>query len=214
MGNTTVRMTVHEALCEIKVADKRIAKAISEGVFCKENKQSNVKIDGIGLEDYENHIKSSYQSVSDLIRRTDAIKKALSLSNARTMVSVAGKEMSVAEAIYSYQHGMDSKRALLKALEDSLNKATRVIGIENGSRLEDRLDTFIQSNFGSKDKADPAALKEVSENFVKQNTYILVDPLGIRDEITKLRDEIDSFMTSVDSALQMSNATTEIEISY
>ena len=44
------KMTVHEALCEIKVADKRIEKAIQECAFCEANKEISPKINGITRE--------------------------------------------------------------------------------------------------------------------------------------------------------------------
>lgn len=211
---TSETMTVHQALCEVKTADKRIAKAIRDGKFVTYNRASNTKIDGQDIQTYKEGMKSDYQKVTDLIRRTEAIKAALSLSNANTTLSVNGKEMTVAEAIYLYQHGMDSKRSLLMALCSQLSSAAQSVERENGSRLDDRCDRYIKELYGNKDKADPADVRKSSEDFLEKNRYELVDPLGIKALIDKLEDEIDSFTSAVDSALQVSNATTSITISY
>lgn len=207
-----MKLTVHEALCEIKVSDKRIEKAIQDCAFCMANKEVNPKIAGIPVKDYEEEVRSKYQAITDLIKRNDAIKKALSLSNAATKITVAGIEMSVAEAIYMMQHGINHKQKLLLAMVQALKSARSVIEYENGARLEDRLDKFIQATYGSKEKVTAEELDKASKDFKARNEYKLVDPLGIVDKIAVLTEEIDKFQAAVDSAIQISNATTYIEI--
>lgn len=209
-----VRMTVHEALCEVKTADKRIDKAIQEAKFLYVNRNSNTKIDGKDIDTVKSEIKSGYQKIRDLIRRTEAIKRAISLSNAQTLVTVSGKEMTVAEAIYSLQHGTDSKRQLLESMTKKYRDAQTSIELRNGSSLEERVDRFISSTFGSKDKANNEEIKLATETFMKQNSYSLIDPLNIVKEIEQLEEEISAFEVAVDSALQISNATTYIEFEY
>ena len=209
-----VRMTVHEALCEVKTADKRIDKAIQEAKFLYVNRNSNTKIDGKDIDTVKTEIKSGYQKIRDLIRRTEAIKRAISLSNAHTLVTVSGKEMTVAEAIYCLQHGTDSKRDLLESMRKEYRNAQASLELRNGSSLEERVDRFISSTFGSKDKANAEEIKLASETFMKQNSYSLIDPLNIVKEIEKLGEEISAFEVAVDSALQISNATTYIEFEY
>lgn len=209
----TVRMTVHEALCEIKVADKRIFDAIQSVPICTHNKASNTKINGADIKDYIDQSRSSYQKIMDLIRRVNAIKAALSLSNAQTKISVDGKEMTVAEGIYMMQYGIENKCRLLSRMEIQYSDAQKNLEIKN-RELQERLDKFIASTFGNKEKANPEDIKVASEVFIKQNTYELVDPLDVKKKIDELRTEIDSFKAHIDSALQISNATTFIEFSY
>ena len=206
------KMTIHEALCEIKVSDKRIEKAIKECAFCAANKEVNPKISGVPVKEYEDEIRSKYQAIVDLIKRNDAIKKALSLSNASTKITVAGIEMSVAEAIYMMQYGIGHKQALLTAMADAFKSARSTIEYENGSRLEERLDKFIQATYGSKEKVTAEELDKASKDFKARNEYKLVDPLGIVDKIATLTQDIDKFQAAVDSAIQISNAMTYIEI--
>ena len=207
-----MKMTVHEALCEIKVADKRIAKAIEECAYCAANKESSPKVDGIPVKEFEAQVKSKYQAIQDLIARTEKIKAALSLSNAATRITVNGKEMSVAEAIYMMQYGINSKTMLLTNMRGALKSARSTIEYENGSRLDDRLDKYIQSVYGSKEKVSAEELDKASKDFKARNEFKLVDPIGIVDTIAALTEEIDKFKASVDAAIQISNATTYIEI--
>ena len=209
-----VTMTVHQALCEVKVADKRVSDAIISASFVGERKNSSTQVKGIPVDDYNKQAIASWQSVNDIINRTDEIKKALSKSNPETMITVAGKQMSVAEAIYAQQHGCDKKELLLYALRDQYNKAVAKIVAENGDKLEQRLDRYIAENYGSKDTVKNDMIEEASKKFREQNTFVLCDPLGIADKMAQLQKDIDTFKAEVDSALQTSNATTEITIEY
>lgn len=96
---TTEKMTIHKALCELKTLDARITKCIGETEYVFANKHSNDKVNGMTVAAYCDEIKSGYQRVTDLIKRRDAIKRAVVLSNAVTKVTVGGKEYTVAEAI-------------------------------------------------------------------------------------------------------------------
>lgn len=206
------RLTVHEALCFIKVADKRIGDAIDNCAFCASNKESSPKVNGVPVKEFEDDVKAKYQSIQDLIKRTEKIKAALSLSNAATKVTVCGKEMTVAEAIYMMQYGILTKMNLLRSMESKLRAAQLVITSENGHKLDERLDKYIQSVYGSKEKITPEELDKASKDFKARNEYKLVDPLKIADKIEELKKEIDEFQAAVDSAIQISNATTYIEI--
>ena len=75
-------MTVHKALCELKMLDKRIESSIAGAEFCRTNKHSNAVINGVPLKEYGDEIVSQYQSIVDLITRRDAIKRAVVASNA------------------------------------------------------------------------------------------------------------------------------------
>lgn len=206
------KLTVHEALCEIKVSDKRIVKAIDECAFCAANKESSPKIAGVTVKEFEDETRAKYQSIVDLIKRNNEIKKALSLSNAATKVTVGGKEMSVAEAIYMMQHGINAKKQLLLSMARALRDSRTRIEMENGSRLDERVQKYIESVYGNKDKITAEELDKASKDFKARNEFKLVDPLGIVEKIAALTKEIDEFQSAVDSAIQISNATTYIEI--
>ena len=208
-------MTVHEALCEVKISDKKIKKLLRDTNFVVANKASNTKITGVDVTEFKSNAIAKYKKVTDYIKRVDAIKQALNKSNAETIIKVGDKEMSVAEAIYQLQHGSDIKKALLNTLREQYSEALQAIDYENGEKMDKRVDKLIADTFGSnKDKADPEAIRVTTANFLEQNKYVLVDAINIQKEIDALEDEIDTFTINVDSALQISNATTKIEIEY
>ena len=212
---TTETMTVHEALCEVKVADKKINKLLFNTIFVTASKASNTKIEGISIEEFKDGVSSKYQKITDYINRVDAIKKALNKSNAETIIKVGDKNMSVAEAIYQLQHGVVVKEDLITTLKHQYSNALDTIEAENGDKMNKRVDKLIADTYGNnKDKIDPDAIDTTTKNFLKQNEFVLIDAIGIKKEIEKLEDELDSFLVNVDSALQISNATTSITIEY
>lgn len=212
---TTEKMNVHKALSELKILDVRIATAIQDSTFCIGNKHSNEKINGVTVDEFKKEIQAGYDKITDLTKRRNAIKRAVVLSNAVTKVTVAGKEYTVAEAIEMKNHGLDYDRQLLQDMKREHAQWVSEINKKNGSDLERRLEAYITSLYGDKEtKTDLEKVKKAEAEFVKQNTYELIDPLDIQKKIEELEERISNFMSDVDSALSSSNAITEIEVSY
>lgn len=212
---TTEKMTVHKALAEIKVMDNRINSAIYSGVYCLANKHSNEKVKGIAVEDYKKVMQGYYDKANDLIKRNEAIKKAVVLSNAITKVKIGENEYTVAEAIWMKNHGIDNKDELLVKLQQQYNKAQAEILKNNGEELDKRAEQYVIGIYGSKEgKADTEAFEKTKKEFIKVNQYELLDPIGILNVIENLEKEIDTFKAEVDAALSTSNAITEIEVTY
>lgn len=210
---TTEKMTIHKALAELKVLDKRITSSISVQ-FCVANKHSNEKISGLALKDWKDIAQSSYQKANDLIRRNEAIKRAITLSNATTKVKIGDDEYTVAEAIWMKNHGMDSYKMLLRELQNQYGKAKVQCERENGETLEKRADEYIFGLFGSKEKAAGEEIENLRKTFIESQQYEIVDPINIAEEIQRLEEKISSFESEVDAALSVSNAITEIKITY
>jgi len=212
---TTEKMTIHKALCELKTLESRITKRISEGVFIFANKHSNTKVEGMTVSAYCEEIKSGYQSITDLISRREALKKAVVLSNASTKVTVAGKEYTVAEAIEMKNHGIAMLQSLLKKLERDNRMSRRQADENNGDSLERRADEYVRSLYGNTDMKNASdEVKKVRADFIAAQTMEIVDPIGVKSEMERLEAEINGFMVDIDSALSVSNALTEITIEY
>ena len=207
-------MTVHKALAELKLLDSRCEKAISSCVFCVANKKNSNKIDGIDKEEYIKGMQASYDSAADLIKRETAIKKAVSLSNAITKVTICGTDYTVAEAIGMKNHGIKRKKTLLERMKNHLAIVQERITSENFN-LDDKADRYIIDLYGSKEiKEKSEEMRKSREQYIENHQYVLIDPLKIKEKIEKLEEEINAFMAEVDSELSCSNALTEIEIEY
>lgn len=207
-------MTVHQALCELKVLRKRITKAIADTEPIATKEAASQKVNGLPIEDFKSNAKAAHASAVDLIRRESAIKAALNQYNASKRITVCGHEYSVAQAIWLMQYGLEDKRTLLERYTTLLTKAKSKIEKANGDDLTRRAESFTVSMFGAKDKANPADFNATLEDYKAKHTLELVDPLGIARVIADLEKEISDFESSVDAAIQVANATTTIEIEY
>lgn len=195
--------------------DDRIQKAIHSASFVTANKHTNTKIAGKPASEYCDGAKASYQSVRDLIARRNAIKRAVVCSNAATKVAIAGAEYSVAEAIEMKNHGAEYLKDLLSKMSVDLSRATKEVNDNNGERLERRADEYMKSMYGATDMKNATEEAQAARDaFVKSQSYELVDPLDIRNKMESIDTEISSFLTEVDAALSVSNAVTEITVSY
>ena len=209
-------MTVHKALCELKMLDKRINESIMSAEFCRANKHSNVKIDGGTIAEYEAAAVSKYQSTMDMIVRRDAIKRAVVASNAATEVTIGGNRYTVADAVELRRHGLSYRRTLLQAMTLQLKRVRGTIEQKNGEELTRAADKMVEVYYGRQTdvKAITEEMKATREKFIEDNTYELLDPIRIENRIRELDKEITAFETEVDSALSVSNAVTEITVSY
>lgn len=213
---TKETMTVHKALAELKLLDNRIEKEIYHATFCACVKNSVLKVEGVTVDEFKESTKSAYQKISDMVRRRDAIKRAVSKSNATTMVSISGVEFSVAEAIWMNQKGIDAKQRLYNTLSAMYADCVRKAEVNNSS-LDDKAEQFIIAMNGN--KTDRAAMNTeeaatAKKAYIDSNTCNVVSGLNIKEEIEKLANEIDSFKAEVDAALSTSNATTMIDVCY
>lgn len=210
---TTEKMTVHKALAELKIIDDRIYKAINNGVFVHACKNKADKINGVSVPDFKDGIKSDYQKVTDLIKRRNAMKRAVVLSNATTMVTIGDKEYTVAEAIEMKNHGMDGKRALLQDMVRQYNDAVRKFNLNSGENIEEKANQYVMNILGTTDKS-VEQVEVLHDAYIKNNEFSMIDPLDISAKIEEIDKEIDEFNAEVDSALSVSNALTVIEFEY
>jgi len=212
---TNEKMTVHKALAELKVIGDRIDKAISQGVYCKANKHSNDKINGVSIEEFKSQIQGSWDKVNDLIKRRNAIKRATVFSNAVTKVKISDKEMTVAEAIEMKNSGVAYKKTLMNTLNHHYVSAIKTIDKENGETLAQKAENYVVGLFGSKEgKTNNDEVEKLRKDYVNNNSFEFIDPIRIKDKIDELEKEISKFETEIDSCLSVSNAITVIAIEY
>lgn len=212
---TNEKMTVHKALSELKTLDSRIEKAMNSVSFVFANKHGNGTVKGITVAAYTAEIKSAYQSVTDLMARRNAIKRAVTLSNATQKVTIGGNEYTVAEAIEFKNHAIPLMKSLLNKLAKDDAVARGIATNNNGDVLETRADDYVRSLYGNTDMKNASEeIKKVRADFIAAQTMEIVDPIGISQETKALEEKINGFVVDVDSALSVSNALTEIDISY
>lgn len=211
---TKETMTVHQALCELKLLSKRISAAIraTKPIGVKEN--GSQKVDAMPISEFKALAQSTHDSACDLIKRQMAIKAAVNQYNATKVITVAGQEYSIAQALWLMSYGMAEQKEMLSRYSSLLTDASARIERENGERLNQRAEAAMNAIMGGKDKADSADYLKGIEDYKKSHALEIVDPIGIRPIIESMEKEISSFEAGVDAAIQVANATTEIAIEY
>lgn len=209
------KMSVHKALAERKTLESRIGTAINTSRFINVNKHSNEKIEGLPVEDYKKTLQGAWDKVSDLIKRQEAINRAVTLSNAVTKVKIGEDEYTVAEAIWMKNHGMEFYELLKRRIETQHAQAVSTIADKNGKELEERAEKYVIGLYGSKEgKTSTEDFEKTKKDFLTSNSYDLIDPIHAQEKIEWLEQKINNFMVEVDAALSVSNAVTEITIEY
>lgn len=210
----TEKMTVHMLLAEMKTIEKRIEKAIEAIVPIATKEQASKKVNAIAVEDYKSMTKSEEQRALDLIARHNAMKAALYKYNTSQEVEIAGQKMTIAQALWLMEHGMDEKQKLLNHYERAYAKAVKEVEKANGTTLNAAAERAADVACGSKDKADKDEYLKMVEQYKESHQLVYVDPLDLKQRINTLSEEIEKFKAEADARIQTANAMTEIEISY
>ncbi len=211
MAEETTKMTLHRALSELKLIDAKIEKKISSmeplGLY-----QKDKNIGGfIKADDFTTAATSSYQSVNDLIERKIKIKSAIVKQNCNTMVKIAGKDISIADAI-TFKSVISFKAELLTHLQREYKKYTGDLNKKN-EQVNANAEAILTAALGKDNvKSDSKDVDAIRTPYIKANEYHLSDPLEIAKKMAALETEIGDFASEVDAVLSEINAVTFISI--
>ena len=208
------KISITEALNELKLYDSKIRKAIANATFCGAAKKSSDKVGVVRKEDFDERAKASYQSVTDLISNRNALKSAIVKSNAETIITVNGKSMTRAEGI-ERKNSIEYEEELLTEMKKQYVNATATVEKEN-KKVDNKVDELIATLVGKEStkqlsKEDQEA---VEKPYRSKNEFEFIDPLEIFDKMLALEADIDGFKSNIDSQLVLSNATSFIEVDF
>lgn len=202
------KQSVTRSLVEIKTVDGRIRKIIEQGLFMTyKTKYKNTRHTE---EEFKKSATADFQSMNDLIKRRDQIKNAIVLSNATTMVEIAGNKMTVSQAI-EFKNTIAYKTEILASMKKQ--RQTVIIEVDaHRQRVQTKVDENVRIICGKDAKPDAATLKMVSDGIATGDPIDVYDPLNLDKVIDSMEREIEDFKANVDFVLSESNATTLIEV--
>lgn len=208
-------LTLTRALTELKTLDRRISNAIGDLGPVTYSVGGKMVLPTT-QEDFISKAESQFNSVKDLINYRAALKRAVVLANAQTLVKVNNLTMTIAEAI-DYKQIINYKKTLLKRLRTAYAEVTnRVNSVEsnNEAKLQQLLNTALGGDkAGAGNKVDDI-IKNMSDSFKKANEVKLVDPINVSALIDALDKEITEFDTEIDAVLSETNGKTEITFEF
>lgn len=204
------KMTLHRALSELKVIDARIQNNIDNilpsGIYQKGKLINNIYQE----EDFKRNAQSRFDAVKDLISRKALIKSAVVRANSTSIIQVAGKTMTIADAI-NEKNVIKFKKALVTRLKQMHNQ-TKANFNTSVEIVKKNLQSLLEATVGKDNvKTDEAAVEAVTKPYMARNEIFIFDPLKVEETITKLEKEIEDFESEVDAALSEANAINFIE---
>lgn len=208
------KITVTEALKELKLYDDKIYKAIARAEFVGAAKKNSDLIGHKKKSTYENDAKSSFDSIMAMIKNRDALKSAIVNSNAITKVEIGGVTMTVAAAIEK-KSSIEYDKRFLYAMKEQFDQAVSTVAREN-AKVDSQCDRLIETQLSgdNKTKIDKIDIEAFTAPYRKQREFAVVDPLDIEKKIVELETTIDTFEAEVDTKLNVSNALTTIVIDF
>lgn len=206
------KISIIEALNELKLYDSKINKAIQNGKFIGSAKISSDRIGVQSKTEFKDLATANYQSVNDLISNRNKLKAAIVQSNAVTNVVINGNTMTVAEAI-ERKTNIEYEQNLLNVLKQQYYMASETVLREN-KKVDEQVTKLLETLIGkdSDKKINKDDQEAIEKPYREKNEFELVDSIGLLKEIEKLESSIDGFNSNVNTALTLSNAITTIEI--
>lgn len=201
-------MSITQGLAELKLLDKRLRTHLHNMRWVDVSTETN----RVDKEKVKSVATAEYQSYMDLVKRRDAIKRAIVLSNANTRVKIGSWEGTVAEAI-EHKSSLSHKHELLDKMIAHLSTKKAELD-EAQNKLDNRLERLLQSELGKDVKTNPETLTTLTNTFRASNKVEFVDPLDLASKISDLNMEISTFETNVDWVLSESNGKTLITIPF
>ena len=142
------KISIARALAEHKLIDKKIEKVISQSRYCALKKGRKTETtDGISLDDFNSSATSNYDKLQALLKQKNALKAAIIVSNATTMVTVGKTEMTVAAAIERKQ-SIEIENRCLSSMKMEYVRVKSTFEAEN-QKVQSKLDQLLESNFNA-----------------------------------------------------------------
>lgn len=204
-----IKISMHRLLGMLKANEDIINKGNSKR-FVHLYVKSQGKVAGVPARDIDKDIRADYQSIRKLIKNNNVLRSARAVSNANTIVSIAGIEYTAADAIARKQ-SLHFEKELLKTLVEQYASVRRSYDIER-ENLKEATSRYIASLINDKSVVSAEKISQLEKDYRELHEKEILDPIGIAEEIKKLEKDIKDFETEVDYVLSDSNASTFVEV--
>ncbi|NET55535.1 MAG: hypothetical protein F6K47_04910 [Symploca sp. SIO2E6] len=205
------QMTVTDALAELTLLEKRIDSArtaLENNTLIAVVEVGKVPTGFKSRDEHATKARAALQRIDDLINRRRTIKRAIVLSNASTIVSVAGQEMTVAEAI-EMKNFISYYNDVLATMTSAYSRTCQEYKTAQ-ARVKQRLDKLAMEVLGK--NASSEKYQSLADSFLEREGVELLDPTNLAEEIARRLTFIEQFESTVDRVLSISNARTMIEV--
>lgn len=215
-----MKMTVHRALARLKSTEDRIINKINNSVFVSSTVGKTGMCKGISVEKMNAQIEADYKSISDMIHNYEEIRLAIVRSNSgigehttNVMYADENRKITLSEVLAYQKHILPLKNSVVNTMKSQMYAATNDIERTNeivSNQASKVLDGFAGKNSDQKIEKEQAEV--IIKAYLENNQKTFVDPLNIRELISKLSKEYEDDFVWADSCLSEVNALRTIEV--
>lgn len=215
------KMLMTQALDERDLLVKKINDKIN-GLRITDTLKRNVETTadlGLSKDDFGKNASAAFQQIEDLISRYERLDAAIVASNAEQKIetklgtyTVAGaialRQRLKGSGIYADQGMFEQK--LINIMESSYQVSVKRAEAMN-RLMQQQADNMRLAILGKDTPVKETRQLEVVDEYVKENTVDVIDPLHVQNKVSSLKEKLAELLSDIDTKLKVSNATTTIE---
>ena len=200
-----MEMSLHRIIAEIKSAEQKL-QGVSNGDFVFMAPADNQ----LEIEQAVKMSQSAFDKYNNLLSNLATLKAARNRANATTTVTIAGRKMTIDEALAQKAANV-YRLSLLNTMRSQMtNGKARVDAVQ--AQIETRIAQQVAAASQGTKKASDAEV-EVFRSLAERNTkQTLVAFPGLPTKVEEIATFLEQFATEVDYVLSEANATTKVEV--
>ena len=211
-----IQISVTRGLVQLKRLEEKIQRdirMISEFVTVNKVQEKNVLNGTMTKKQYNEYVQSKWQSLMDKISLRQEIKDEIVKSNANTVVTIAGKKYTIAQAIEKKNNIEKFEKPISAMLNGAYAKALNSVEMKNDEVVENAEKNFFGRGEERRKNESNKDLLDAMEIYINSRKFEIIDPLNIKKLKEEFENGILDFIAEVDQVLTESNSTTMIQIS-
>lgn len=199
-------MTLHRIIAEIKAIEEFLETSQPEFVAIQKGVVASTDTEKFCVA-----AQSSYDKFVAKIANLAKLKSTRNKANATTLVTIAGKQYTIDEAI-ARKASLPHLRQLVMQMKTQYTRASQAVE-QNNQQVEAKVQAQLTSVFAaSKESIDPEAIKTIREAAESQQKWAIATFPGFDAHISSLEADIERFAVEVDYTLSEINATTVVDV--
>lgn len=210
-------MVTCDALDERDFLVQKINSAIADAQFVGSKRKKDGKVGAVSVDEFRKNAKSDWDSITDMIERFRRLNKAIIQANATEVVKLrSGMEMTRAEAIglRNSLRGVgvsDMSGDLINHFDTQFDTATievKALDKKAADALEGYKNNMTSRDTNRKlDEDEVATCEKMADGL--HGELVIAD--GLKESFDKFKENYETMVRELDSAIKVSNATTSIE---
>ena len=211
-----IQKSVTRGLVQLKRLEEKIQRdirMISEFVTVNKVQEKNVLNGTMTKKQYNEYVQTKWQSLMDKISLRQEIKDEIVKSNANTVVTIAGKKYTIAQAIEKKNNIEKFEKPISAMLNGAYAKALNSVEMKNDEVVENAERNFFGRGEERRKNESNKDLLDAMEIYINSRKFEIIDPLKIKKLKEEFENGILDFIAEVDQVLTESNSTTMIQIS-